>query len=163
MKVESDIENKRVKLNPTRFTAQDVAIHNALPPDVQAKVREYITSTPSFEIFEVTDFCYVVKTAPSNFSYIDFVHVTRMSEQFKCARGSNCDRFSVTVSKKTNSFSLCPHEHLIGILINEVINESESLNESNLPSEEANQKQQAKPSKESARNSPSTPVSKEDE
>ena len=46
-----------------------------------------------------------------------FTHVYFKKDQvFHCAIGSNCIRFEVTVSKKTVTKSLCPHEHIASVL-----------------------------------------------
>ena len=170
-KANNDINSEDVKLNPTRFTAQDLTKETLLPPDVLAKVNDYSTSTPSFEIFELTDFCFAVKTAPSNFSCIDFVHVTKKpsSESFKCARGSGCDRFSVTVAKKTQHYSLCSHEHIINIVTAKLVTpESVKVNETTEINKKSQQKKQSKTnltneSIDTANKSCSTPDNKQDE
>jgi hypothetical protein len=118
-KLLEDLDGDKVELNPTRFTASDLENLENLPPDVQSKIRDYVVSTSNFKAFKLTEFCIGVKTVPSNYSCIDFVHVTKKpsDERFKCVRGSGCDRFSVTVSKKTQAYSLCSHEHIVNILL----------------------------------------------
>ena len=107
--------------------------------DVQVMLETYIASLTDFAIFEVTKDCYAVGTKPSNMSSLDYVHVTRKGNprKFVCAFGSRCDRVCVTVAKKTQSFSSCPHEHFANIL--------------DCPS--------AEPKEESGSSSPQTPAS----
>ena len=117
-KAQMDLDSDKVLLKPIKFTASDLSHLDNLPADVKTNIRNYVASTQDFEAFKLTEFCVVLKTGPSNFSNINYVHVNKKpsDEKFKCARGSRCDRFSVTVSKKTKALSLCPHEHIVNIL-----------------------------------------------
>ena len=46
-----------------------------------------------------------------------YTHVyLKSDEAFHCAIGSKCQRFKVTVAKKTVSTSLCPHERIASLL-----------------------------------------------
>ena len=117
-KAQMDLDTDQVLLKPIKFTASDLSNVDNLPADVKTNIRNYVASTPGFEAFKLTEVCVVMKTGPTNYSNINYVHVTKKpsDEKFKCARGSRCDRFSVTVSKKTQALSLCPHEHIVNIL-----------------------------------------------
>ena len=60
-----------------------------------------------------------------------YTHVYLKKDQhFHCAIGSNCIRFKVTVSKKTVTSSLCPHEHIATILSGNHLISNEILPES---------------------------------
>lgn len=48
-------------------------------------------------------------------------HVYLKSDnEFHCAIGSKCQRFKVTIAKKTVSTSLCPHERIASVLSEKV-------------------------------------------
>ena len=50
-----------------------------------------------------------------------FTHVYLKSDnEFHCAIGSKCQRFKVTIAKKTVSTSLCPHERIASVLSGKV-------------------------------------------
>jgi hypothetical protein len=59
-----------------------------------------------------------------------FSHVYLKSDKaFHCAIGSKCQRFKVTVAKKTVSTSLCPHERISTILSVRVTADTEDSSE----------------------------------
>ena len=86
--------------------------------DVKAKLEEYIKNVTEFAIIHITENCYAVRTPPTNMSCLDYVHVNRKGNppSFVCAFGSRCDRVTITVAKKTKTFTRCSHEHFANIL-----------------------------------------------
>ena len=67
------------------------------------------------------------RTPPSNHSSLMYTHVYMKTDNaFHCAIGSKCVREKVTVSKKTVSSSLCPHER-IAVLLSDLPQDEEAV------------------------------------
>ena len=67
------------------------------------------------------------RTPPSNHSSLMYTHVYMKTDNaFHCAIGSKCVRVKVTVSKKTVSSSLCPHER-IAVLLSDLPQDEEAV------------------------------------
>ena len=67
------------------------------------------------------------RTPPSNHSSLMYTHVYMKADNaFHCAIGSKCVRVKVTVSKKTVSSSLCPHER-IAVLLSDLPQDEEAV------------------------------------
>ena len=67
------------------------------------------------------------RTPPSNHSSLMYTHVyMKADNDFHCAIGSKCVRVKVTVSKKTVSSSLCPHER-IAVLLSDLPQDEEAV------------------------------------